>query len=225
MDCQATYKRTYGNSDNQIEVERILNEHSSKEPETVIKMERHLGQLAPLRAFGDFRYKWSKELLNKYALPYYGEHIMPPDYHTPPYLTAKPDITHHRLTPKDKFLVLASDGLWDMISPLQVVRLVGEHMSGKVTLSPFRIPKKNMTISEINKMLLYRKEGLAKKPIDTNAATHLLRNALGGTEYGIDHSKLSQLLSLPEKIVRLFRDDITISVVFFDSEFLRHCPK
>lgn len=104
------------------------------------------------------------------------------------------------------------------------MRLVGEHMSGKVTLSPLKLPKKNMKINEINEMLLQRKEGLKTKPKDENAATHLIRNALGGTEYGIDHGKLSQLLSLPEDVVRVFRDDITITVVYFDSEYLRHCP-
>lgn len=215
---------TEHNTDNQGEVERILKEHPPNESNTVIKMERLLGQLAPLRAFGDFRYKWSKDILERVVVPYFGENALPPNYHTPPYLTALPDVTYHRLTPRDKFLVIASDGLWDLVSPLQVVRLVGEHMSGKVTLSPFRMPRNNMRIAEINKMLLQRKEGLTKKPTDTNAATHLLRNALGGTEYGIDHGKLSQLLTLPEEIVRLFRDDITITVVYFDSEYLRHCP-
>jgi pyruvate dehydrogenase phosphatase len=97
-------------------------------------------------------------------------------------------------------------------------------MSGKVTLSPLRLPQKNMKLSEINEMLLQRKEGLKKKPLDANAATHLIRNALGGAEYGINHSKISIMLTLPSEVVRLFRDDITITVVYMDSEYLRHCP-
>ncbi|XP_076623356.1 pyruvate dehydrogenase [acetyl-transferring]-phosphatase 1-like protein, mitochondrial [Colletes latitarsis] len=212
------------NTNNRVEVERILLEHPANEKTTVIKMERLLGQLAPLRSLGDFRYKWSKKILQEVAVPYFGEAAIPPNYRTPPYLTAKPEVRYHRLTPRDKFLIIASDGLWDLISPLQAVRLVGEHMSGKVTLSPLRLPRKNMKLSDINKMLLQRKEGLKKKPLDNNAATHLLRNALGGTEYGIDHTKLSQLLTLPSEVVRIFRDDITITVVYMDSEFLRHCP-
>lgn len=122
------------------------------------------------------------------------------------------------------FKFLGSDGLWDLMSPIEAVRLVGEHMSGKVTLSPLRLPKKNMKLSEINELLLQRKEGLRRKPLDSNAATHLMRNALGGTEYGIDHSKISRMLTLPAEVVRLFRDDITVTVVYMDSEFLRHCP-
>lgn len=211
------------NADNRAEVERVLSEHPSSERSTVIKMERLLGQLAPLRSLGDFRYKWSKEIMKR-IVPFFGKAAIPPNYHTPPYLTASPDVRYHRLTPRDKFLIIASDGLWELISPLQAVRLVGEHMSGKVTLSPLRLPRKNMKLSDINELLLQRKEGLKKKPLDNNAATHLLRNALGGTEYGTDHVKLSQLLTLPSEVVRIFRDDITITVVYMDSEFLRHCP-
>ncbi|XP_015122977.1 pyruvate dehydrogenase [acetyl-transferring]-phosphatase 1, mitochondrial [Diachasma alloeum] len=210
------------NTDNREEVERILSEHPESESRTVIKMERLLGQLAPLRALGDFRYKWSKELMKKIVVPYYGEGAVPPNYHTPPYLTAKPQVTYHRLTPKDKFLIIATDGLWDLLSPLEAVQLVGEHMSGKVTLNSLQLTS-DMKLSEINEMLLKRKEGLKKKPLDENAATHLLRNALGGTEYGMDHAKVSQFLTLPSEVVRIFRDDISITVGYTDTEFLRNC--
>ena len=213
------------NTDNRAEVERILSEHPVSERNTVIKMERLLGQLAPLRALGDYRYKWSKEILEKKVVPFLGESAIPPNYHTPPYLTAKPDTKYHRLRSSDKFLILGSDGLWDMMTPLQAVKLVGEHMRGKVTLSPLKLPRKNMKLAEINKMLLQRKEDLKKKPQDSNAATHLIRNALGGTEYGIDHGKLSQYLTLPSEVVRVFRDDITITVVYLDSDFINQFPQ
>ncbi|KAK0180978.1 hypothetical protein PV327_003304 [Microctonus hyperodae] len=209
--------------DNRDEIKRILSEHPPKENKTVISFGRLLGQLAPFRAFGDVRYKWSEEMLKKVVVPHYGR-VIAPYYRTPPYLTAKPDVIYHRLTPKDKFLIIASDGLWDEMSPLEAVRLVGEHMSGKVTLSPVKLPRKHMKLSEINEILLQRKEGLKKKPLDENAATHLLRNALGGREYGIDHAKLARSLSHPCGNARYFRDDITITVIYMDSEFLRHCP-
>lgn len=48
------------NTYNQAELDRIYAEHPSQEKRTVIKMDRLLGQLAPLRAMGDFRFKWSK---------------------------------------------------------------------------------------------------------------------------------------------------------------------
>ncbi|KAK9885766.1 hypothetical protein WA026_013637 [Henosepilachna vigintioctopunctata] len=212
------------NIDNSAEVERILSEHPPTERRTAIQMGRLLGRLAPFRAMGDFSYKWSKQALTQHVAKYLGPETVPKNYHTPPYLSARPDVTHYRLTPRDKFLIIASDGLWDVVSPLQAVRLVGEHMKGKVTLSPLKLPRKRMTLGDINEILLQRKEGMKTKPKDTNASTHLIRNALGGTDYGIDHNELSKMLTLPGEVVRLFRDDITVTVVYFDSEFLRHCP-
>lgn len=43
------------NSENLHELNRIISEHPSNEKDTVIKHERLLGELAPLRAFGDLR--------------------------------------------------------------------------------------------------------------------------------------------------------------------------
>jgi pyruvate dehydrogenase phosphatase len=60
--------------------------------------------------------------------------------------------------------------------------------------------------------------------MDRNAATHLIRNALGGTDYGIEHSEIARMLSLPQDKVRLFRDDLTVTVIYFDQEYLRNCP-
>lgn len=51
----------------------------------------------------------------------FGSQMIPPNYHSPPYLTARPDVTYHKLTPRDKFLIIASDGLWDCLTPLQVI--------------------------------------------------------------------------------------------------------
>jgi pyruvate dehydrogenase phosphatase len=96
------------NTNNQAEVERILSEHPENEKSTVIKMERLLGQLAPLRSLGDFRYKWSNELMSEKVVPFYGENAVPPNYYTPPYLTARPEVKYHRLTPRDKFLIVGN---------------------------------------------------------------------------------------------------------------------
>ena len=61
-----------------------------------------------------------------------------------------------------------------------------------------------------------RKSGLSYKTEDNNVATHLIRHALGG-----EHRKVSEMLTLPKDIVRYYRDDITIIVIFFDEEYLR----
>lgn len=69
-------------------------------------------------------------------------------------------------------------------------------------------------------MLFFSRTGLKKKPLDRNGATHLIRHALGGTEYGIEHSKISHMLSLSQDIVRLFRDDITVTVIYFNQDYI-----
>ena len=107
------------------------------------------------------------------------------------------------------------------MKPNQVVRLVGEHMLGKVTLSPLQLTKPNIPLADISTLLKKRQAAMRLKPNDTNAATHLIRSALGGTAYGVDHGKLSQMLSLHQDMVRMLRDDITIQVIFFDDEYLR----
>lgn len=145
------------NSDNVAEVRRILGEHPSTERDSVIRNERLLGQLAPLRAIGDFRYKWSASILKNVIEPVVGVNVMAPHYLTPPYLTACPEVTHHILSPKDRFLVLATDGLWDLLSPMQVVKLVGEHMHGKAFLQPLKIPKQDVTLGQIGQMLQHRR--------------------------------------------------------------------
>jgi len=149
---------------------------------------------------------------------------------TPPYLTARPEVAYHRLRAKDSFIIIGSDGLWDMLSPSQAVRLVGEHMSGKTVLSPYSLPKGRtgqeieVTLGTIHETLMRRTESFKLKPIDSNAATHLIRHALSGTTYGLDHNRISYFLTMPEDTVRLFRDDITATIVFFDFEYLRQRP-
>jgi pyruvate dehydrogenase phosphatase len=56
---------TEHNSDNVAEVRRILGEHPKEEERDIIRGDRLLGILAPLRAFGDFKFKWPEETINK----------------------------------------------------------------------------------------------------------------------------------------------------------------
>ena len=99
------------NTDNRSEVDRILSEHPPAERSSAIRLERLLGQLAPLRSLGDFQYKWSLEILRKIVVPVFGKRAVPPNYHTPPYLTAKPEIKYHKLNPRDKFLILGKNSI------------------------------------------------------------------------------------------------------------------
>ncbi|XKL59898.1 hypothetical protein PGB90_000914 [Kerria lacca] len=209
------------NEKNETEINRILREHPVTEKYNLIRDGRLLGRIQPLRAFGDISYKWSVDTLMKVAVPYFGKHIIPPKYHTPPYLTAKPEITRHLLTFRDKFLIIATDGLWDKVSPRQAVHFVAEHTRGKAILNPFKLPRPNMKLKDIRSLLLRRKECFDVKPIDRNSATHLLRNALGGTDTELQYNQLCELLTLPKDIVRGFRDDITITIIYFNTEYLK----
>ena len=178
---------------------------------------------APMRAFGDVRYKWAakdlKHIANtirspKSAISVYGNRLIPRNYHTPPYLTAEPEIHHHKLCPRDKFLVIASDGLWDVLSPDKVIQLIAGHLDGQQVLVNFH-PPEGATLKEINEMLVLRKTSLANITVDSNVATHLIRNALGP-----EHGHLSAQLTYPDSIVRFYRDDISITVIYFDTDYL-----
>ena len=90
-----------------------------------------MGILAPLRAFGDFKFKWPADLiesvlgsvLKRAAQPGTKQPpAVPPNYHTPPYLTAMPEVMSHKLSRRDKFLVIGSDGLWDMMTPVSRIK-------------------------------------------------------------------------------------------------------
>ena len=111
------------NTDNQAEIKRILEDHPGEQKRNIFRGDRLLGMLAPLRAFGDFRFKWDRNVIMDTIGGLLGNMAVPEDYKTPPYLTVEPDVIAQKLTPKDKFLVIGSDGLWDMMTPMQVIFL------------------------------------------------------------------------------------------------------
>lgn len=51
------------NAYNLHEFNRIISEHPSNEMDTVLRNERLLGELAPLRAFGDLRFIVFKDII------------------------------------------------------------------------------------------------------------------------------------------------------------------
>lgn len=71
------------------------------------------GGLMPTRAIGDFRLK--KKDINFHEMgSEYGFRKPIPTF-TGPYISAEPDIQVINLTKDDKYIVLATDGLWDEI--------------------------------------------------------------------------------------------------------------
>jgi len=75
------------------------------------------GNLALSRAFGDFDFKRNPEL--------------PPEQQI---VTSNPEITERPITPDDEFVVLACDGIWDVLSNQQVVNFVRSQIARGVPL-------------------------------------------------------------------------------------------
>ena len=107
----------------QAEVERVRSEHPMNEHQDLFAYDRLMGVLLPLRAMGDGQLKWPlsdirkiEHVINKQITPY--------AYRTPPYLTSNPEMTNVTLTSRDRFVVLASDGLWGTLKSEEVVRVI-----------------------------------------------------------------------------------------------------
>uniref|UniRef100_A0ABM5EUH4 Pyruvate dehydrogenase [acetyl-transferring]-phosphatase 2, mitochondrial n=1 Tax=Pogona vitticeps TaxID=103695 RepID=A0ABM5EUH4_9SAUR len=214
------------NAFDRLEILRMKREHPAEEEGTLIVNNRLLGILVPSRAFGDVQFKWSQELQQSVlgngcsteALNIY--QYVPPNYHTPPYLTAEPEVTYHKIGRQDKFLVIASDGLWDMLSNEEVVKLVAGHLV-EANVKKARVTLKKPAKLGYMQNLLRQRKAKHIYSYDQNVATHLIRHAIGNNEYGvIDPERLMAMLTLPEDLARMYRDDITVTVVYFNSDVI-----
>jgi pyruvate dehydrogenase phosphatase len=209
---------------NPDEEARIRREHPKEEH--AIRHGRVLGGLEPTRAFGDATYKWSREVSETLKKSFFGR--TPSQLlKTPPYVTAEPVVTTTKIQPeKGDFLVMATDGLWEMLTNEEVVGLVGQWIEKQ------HAQANGNGASSWVKMFSSQQKGLPveqakgsdkgdgqKKPIrqqqwgvqagenerfvvqDKNAATHLVRNALGGK----DKDMVCALLTLPAPYSRRYR--------------------
>ncbi|KAF9263707.1 protein serine/threonine phosphatase 2C [Marasmius fiardii PR-910] len=213
---------------NPNEARRIISEHPKEEAVDVIRNGRILGGLEPSRAFGDARYKWPaeiQEVLNQVFMV--GNDMplrkAPTTLKTPPYVTARPVVTHRKLSFEDPssskcFLVIATDGLWDALSSQEVVSLVGGFLSGlRGNVSKRDLPSLAPTVT--GNPGIDGKEKRTKVDngtwafVDDNVSAHLIRNALGGG----DEIALRRLMSIPAPYARRYRDDITVTVVWWEN--------
>jgi pyruvate dehydrogenase phosphatase len=213
--------QTGGNED---EAARMRAEHPGEQ--YVIHNGRVLGQLEPSRAFGDASYKWSKETQDKLKKGYFAR-TQPRLLKTPPYVTAEPVVTTTKIQPENgDFVVMATDGLWEMLTNEEVVGLVGQWLETQASLKS----KSNSTESWLKSWFAQKKElpveghhtgkNGQREPFrreqwgvegrdererfvneDKNAATHLVRNALGGK----DTDQVCALLTLPSPFARRYR--------------------
>ncbi|CAG8772469.1 8523_t:CDS:2, partial [Acaulospora morrowiae] len=185
---------------NENEVKRLEKEHPGES--NIIMNGRIFGGLEPSRAFGDAKYKWDRSLQETIYSKFFKEKRRVPGndkFKTPPYVTARPEVVHHEVGPDDKFLVLATDGLWERLSNAEVVELVGLLIEGKRNGKDVSDGLKELDTNESKKKFAF---------VDENASTHLIRNALGGAAEDV----LCAMLSLPSPMSRRWRDDITVTV-------------
>ncbi|KAL2348257.1 hypothetical protein Fmac_002257 [Flemingia macrophylla] len=102
------------------EVIRIKNEHP--DDSHCIVNDRVKGRLKVTRAFGAGflkQPKWNDAVLEMFRNEYIG---------TAPYISCCPSLRHHRLCPRDQFLILSSDGLYQYLSNEEVVSQVESFM-------------------------------------------------------------------------------------------------
>ncbi|KAG1365776.1 Protein phosphatase 2C 35 [Cocos nucifera] len=98
------------------EVRRIRNEHP--DDASAIANDRVKGSLKVTRAFGAGflkQPKWNNALLEMFRIDYVG---------TSPYISCSPSLYHYKLSPKDKFLILSSDGLYQYFTNQEAVAQV-----------------------------------------------------------------------------------------------------
>ncbi|KAF6827954.1 protein phosphatase 2c [Colletotrichum plurivorum] len=223
--------QTGGNPD---EAARLRKLHPGED--RVVHNGRVLGGLEPTRAFGDASYKWTREITNRLRQSFFARSASPL-LKTPPYVTAEPVVTTTKIEPENgDFVVMATDGLWEMLTNEEVVGLVGKWIETQAKGS-----SSSQFDSAWSKIFGSKQSGLPveqasdksvdgqKTPIrlqqwgispdaperfvvkDKNVATHLVRNALGGK----NEEQVSALLTLPSPFSRRYRDDLTVQVIFF----------
>ncbi|CAG7848522.1 [Pyruvate dehydrogenase [acetyl-transferring]]-phosphatase 1, mitochondrial Short=PDP 1; AltName: Full=Phosphatase two C protein 5; AltName: Full=Protein phosphatase 2C homolog 5; Short=PP2C-5; AltName: Full=Protein phosphatase of PDH protein 1; AltName: Full=Pyruvate dehydrogenase complex phosphatase 1; Short=PDC phosphatase 1; Flags: Precursor [Serendipita indica DSM 11827] len=221
------------------EVARIIREHPKDNAGNVIRNGRILGSLQPSRSFGDLRYKWpaqmQQELLPKLLPPNVPVRPPPANLLTPPYVTARPEVQYRKFTlpssapssnsPRStlRFLILATDGLWDELSNTDAVALVAGHQSGyRGSIPRGELTKRIPTTEDISNKTSDPLPHAAKSNKgsydwsfrDEHVGMHLIRNAIGGQ----DDQKIQQLLSIPPPYSRRFRDDISVAIITFDKD-------
>jgi hypothetical protein len=120
----------------------------------------------------------------------------------PPYTTATPEVTIRAIQPSDRFVVLASDGLWDLLSSQDVVDVIAEYETRKNT-----------------KTLPADFQG--------DVATYLISKALERVPLIVNNApedaqleKISYIMRLPDTYKRSVYDDISVIVIFLNPSSL-----
>lgn len=157
------------------------------------------GRLQLTRSLGDLYLKNGRFNAKEGQPRSMGRHI--PDPYTPPYVSHRPDMTHVRLDPQDKFVIVASDGVWDFLSDEEAVRIVGDCLSNNQP--PHHAPGASRNSSSSSSSGASASEVAARVLVEAT-----LRRA--AEECGMSYE---QLLALPPGKHRRSRHDDTTAVV------------
>ncbi|OCF41513.1 hypothetical protein I317_04716 [Kwoniella heveanensis CBS 569] len=239
------------NAANPVEAERVRSEHPTERDTVIINQgytPRLVGNAQPTRAFGDDNLKTSKadmdEIEKACSVKYThsknkatGEMFPKNDG---PYMGSEPEVAIRHLRKESegeelRFLIVATDGLWDKLTSEEAVLLLAAHSAHahhtpiSKSLLPTQFPQTPLTPSP--SALAFadgeKHEGEDTRPYpaeplpgtvpsnskgvwlfeDDNAATHLMRNGLDGDG---DKRVHGMTLSLPGGVARKVRDDTSV---------------
>lgn len=209
--------------ENKDEISRVEMEHPG---ENELFQDGRLLGIMVTRAFGDHRWKWDEDLVDKAYREFFG---LPATggVSNPPYLTAEPAITTTTVSARD-FAILASDGLWEHMTSENAVLCVAEWIKKKQQ-QRMNVAGENHSqshTSQFQDSSIIRDfeldfdddirtwkclpEHFVVEDMD-NAAVHLLKNALGGKRRNL----FVATTMMHQPLAKAVHDDITVQVLFF----------
>lgn len=204
---------------NKSEYARVSAEHPG-ENEILDQSTGRLLGLAVTRAFGDCRWKWPAEALEDCRDRLWGQKPRP-NYKSPPYLTAEPVVTSTKVQ-KGDFLILASDGFWDLMSSEDAVKCVEIWYQARERGELGAAYQRTNRLRENEPLPQEWKATPADFVVEEHhVATHLAKNALGGSRRDLFRSAMT--VGPPDS--RNIRDDISLQVIFFDGPAYNWLPE
>ncbi|KAG2177746.1 hypothetical protein INT43_002993 [Umbelopsis isabellina] len=189
--------------------ELMESQHPASETPGLIRKNRVFGLIAVGGAFGDIMYKVPVEhqtaVLPNIPADIYQRfaryhHRIIANYRTPPYLYSKPIVTHYEMQENDRFIVIATDGLWWFTGKEDEHSADGDQAVADI-MSKW---KGTGEAEEVNPATHLMKKSFVQRRIYDFAS----ENSKGNFDEAVEVSKL-----LTKQPSRHFRDDITIIVI------------
>ena len=113
-------------SNRRSEQERLIREHPGEEDIVCCTSENACyvkGRLMPTRAFGDMHLKHEEFNNPKRYSSSFGFQRPPIEHFRGPYVTHRPDVQVRTIGKGDRYLILASDGLWDELTEQEAAEI------------------------------------------------------------------------------------------------------